>query len=310
MIFQNKYSLRFVLLACIVFQACGSERSGQMEADTPTTGTLNIGVEHSDSPALVAQINLFQSLYPKSELNASFLPQNRILELMMNDSLKTAVMHRDLSAAEKNTLQQAGINARSTLIGYAGIALVSARLNPIDTNAIFINDLKALFTGLKGGPQLIFDHASGACFSYFRDSLCGGVKPGPGVKALNSNSEVLNYVMANPGCIGVIGANWVGDMTSETARSMFRQIRILPVRTEPEGPAYKPFYAHVKLKKYPLRYGIYMINTQHYQGLGSGFITFVGGAQGQLALKKSGIVPVRDQERIIQIHNGLPEALK
>jgi hypothetical protein len=53
-----------------------------------------------------------------------------------------------------------------------------------------------------------------------------------------------------------------------------------------------------------------MINTQHYQGLGSGFITFVGGAQGQLALKKSGIVPVRDQERVIQIHPGLPEALK
>lgn len=310
MIFRNKYPWLFVLLACIVFQACGSERSGQMEADTPTTGTLNIGVEHSDSPALVAQINLFQSLYPKSVLNASFLPQNRILELMMNDSLKTAVMHRDLNREEKTALEQNGIKVRSTLVGFAGIALVTAGVTEADTAPLYLKELQKLFTGTATARQLIFDHASGACFTYFRDSLCGGVKPGTGVKALNSNSEVLNYVMANPGCIGVIGANWVGDMTSETARSMFRQIRILPVRTEPEGPAYKPFYAHIKLKKYPLRYGIYMINTQHYQGLGSGFITFVGGAQGQLALKKSGIVPVRDQERVIQINPGLPEALK
>lgn len=306
---RNKPFLLLVFLACMLFQACGGKDSGLSEADTPTTGTLNIGIEHSDSPALVAQINLFQSLYPKSEFKASFLPQNRILELMMNDSLKVGVMHRDLSATEKKLLQQNGIQARSTLIGYAGIALVTARQEQ-DTSAILLEDLKKLFTGANSDRVLVFDHAAGACFRFFKDSLCAGAAPGPGVQALNSNSEVLNYVMNHPGCVGVVGANWVGDMTSETARSMFRKIRIMPVQTEPEGAAYKPFYAHIKLKKYPLRYGIFMINTQHYQGLGSGFITFVGGAQGQLALKKSGIVPVRDQERIIQIYSGWPKALK
>jgi phosphate transport system substrate-binding protein len=309
MIFHNKYPLLYMFVACIVFQACGGRDSGQTTADTPTTGTLKIGVEHSDSPALVAQINLFQSLYPKSELNPSFLPQNRILELMMNDSLKVGVMHRDLNAAEKNLLQQHGIQVRSTLIGFAGIALVTARQEQ-DTSAILLDDLKALFTGKNSERALVFGHAAGACFRYFTDSLCAGAQPGPAVKALNSNSKVLNYVINHPGCVGVVGANWVGDMTSETARSMYRKIRIIPVQTEPGGLAYKPFYAHIKLKKYPLRYGIFMINTQHYQGLGSGFITFVGGAQGQLALKKSGIVPVRDQERIIQINSGWPKDLK
>lgn len=309
MTIRNKFSLLYVLLACMLFQACGGKDNGLSEADTPTTGTLNIGVEHSDSPALVAQINLFQSLYPKSKLNTAFLPQNRILELMMNDSLKVGVMHRDLNAAERKLLQQNGIQVRSTLVGYAGIALVTARQEQ-DTAAILLDDLKALFTGARTERALVFDHAAGACFRFFKDSLCAGAQPGPAVKALNSNSEVLNYVMNHPGCVGVVGANWVGDMTSETARSMFRNIRIIPVQTEPGELSYKPFYAHIKLKKYPLRYGIFMINTQHYQGLGSGFITFVGGAQGQLALKKSGIVPVRDQERIIQINSGWPKDLK
>jgi phosphate transport system substrate-binding protein len=306
---HNKLGLLFAAAACIMFCACGTGSSRQREADTPTSGILPLGIEHSDSPALAAQINLFQSLYPQTALKASFLPQNRILELLMNDSLKTGVMHRDLSRTEKDALQQTGIKARSTLIGYAGVALVMAR-NSHDTSPVLLANLKALFSSGTTETQLVFDHPGGACFSYFRDSLCGGAQPGPGVKALSSNSEVLRYVIDNPGCIGVIGANWIGDMTSETARSMYRQIRILPVKTAADGPAFKPFYAHIKLNQYPLRYGIYMINTQHYQGLGSGFITFVGGAQGQLALKKSGIVPVRDQERVIQIHPGLPEALK
>jgi len=299
-----KYSLPILLL---FFAACGGQPQVPVEQDTPLDGRLAMAFEPGDSPSLQAQVDLFEGIYRAADIQPVYMAQNRIIESLLNDSIRVGFIHRNLSPAEVAMFESQGKKPRVTFLGRSALALISAQ-----GSADSLTDLDALrasFTG-ENGKYLVFDRTGSAAFTQVRDSVCGGAKPGSRVVAVGSYAAVVDYVIKNPGSIGVIDASWLADMTSETSRSVFRRVQTVRVKNPADSQYYKPFFRHVYLNKYPLSFGLYAVNTQHYSGLGTGFITFIGGAQGQLALKKSGFAPATEQERLIQMHLGLPDELK
>jgi len=296
------------ILALMLVVACQPTTKGPEDTDTPISGTLRMAFEEGDSPAIKAQINLFSAIYRGSSVQALYLNQNRIIELLLNDSIHVGVLHRALSAEEISMFEGQKLTPRTTYLGRSALAVIASKSHQDST--ITMAALKKLFTGALQKQYLVFDRTGSAAFMQIKDSVCGGVNPGPAVVAAGSNQAVVQYVLNNPGAIGIIGASWLADMTDSTARSNFSKVRTIQVENPLDSKFYKPFFRHVALKKYPLSFGLYAVNTQHYPGLGTGFITFMGGAQGQLALKKSGIVPAQEQERVIQMHMGLPRELK
>jgi phosphate transport system substrate-binding protein len=297
-----------VITFLILMAACQSTTKGPEEPDTPISGTLRMAFEEGDSPSIKAQINLFSAIYRGSLVQPLYTNQNRIIELLLNDSIHVGVLHRRLSAEELSMFEGQRLTPRTSYLGRSALAVISAA--SYSDSTISIQALKNLFTAPLQKQYLVFDRTGSAAFMQIKDSICGGVNPGTAVVAAGSNPAVIQYVLDNPGAIGIIGASWLADMTDSTARSNFRKVRTLQVENLLDSKFYKPFYRHVALGKYPLSFGLYAVNTQHYPGLGTGFITFIAGAQGQLALKKSGIVPAKDQERVIQMHMGLPRELK
>lgn len=300
-----KYSLSVFIL---FLAACGAQPEAGTEKDTPLDGNLAMAFEPGDSPSMQAQVNLFEGIYRAADIQPVFLPQNRILQWLLNDSIRVGFIHRNLSPAEVAMFESQGKKPRVTFLGRSALALITLRGS--GDSLISLDQIRERFTGNEDRGYLIFDRTGSAAFMQVRDSVCGGANPGSNVVAVGSYAAVVDYVTSNPGSIGVVGASWLADMTSETSRSVFRRVQAVQVKNPDDSQYYKPFFRHVYLKKYPLSFGLFAVNTQHYSGLGTGFITFMGGAQGQLALKKSGYAPATEQERLIQVHLGLPEELK
>ena len=65
------------------------------------------------------------------------------------------------------------------------------------------------------------------------DSICGG-KPlaTDNVSALKTNQQVIKYVAENPGAMGVIGVNWLGNRSDTTNLSFTEEIRVMAVSAE------------------------------------------------------------------------------
>jgi phosphate transport system substrate-binding protein len=300
-----KYSLPLFIL---LLASCGAQPEAGSEKDTPLDGALAMAFEPGDSPSMQAQIDLFEGIYRTADIQPVFLSQNQILQWLLNDSIRVGFIHRNLSPSEVAMMESQGKKPRVTFLGRSALALITLRGS--GDSLISLDRIRERFTGNEDRGYLVFDRTGSAGFLQIRDSVCGGANPGSNVVAAGSYAAVVDYVCNNPGAIGVIGASWLADMTSETSRSVLRRVQALQVQNPDDSQYYKPFFRHVYLKKYPLSFGLYAVNTQHYSGLGTGFITFIGGAQGQLALKKSGFAPATEQERLIQMHLGLPDELK
>ncbi len=63
------------------------------------------------------------------------------------------------------------------------------------------------------------------------------------VSALKTDQQVIDYVADNPGAMGVVGVNWLGNRSDTTNLSFREEIRVMSVSAEDVAtPAnsYKP----------------------------------------------------------------------
>ena len=58
--------------------------------------------------------------------------------------------------------------------------------------------------------------------------------------------------------------------------------------------------AYIALKQYPLIREVYMINREGRAGLGTGFVSFVAGDQGQRIIRLMGMLPATMPVRIVK----------
>jgi phosphate transport system substrate-binding protein len=119
-----------------------------------------------------------------------------------------------------------------------------------------------------------------------------------------SSAEVINYVEKHPNSLGIISVNWISDRQDSTSFSFLSRISTVAITSEfySEGPDfYQPHPAYIADRSYPFIRDVYAINRETFPGVGSGFIMFVAGDQGQRIVLKSGMVPATMPVRLIQV---------
>ena len=79
--------------------AC-SGPGGPGSLDTATTGRVAVSVDETFGPILQAQLDTFSQLYPLAHVRMAFQPEEKVMQALMNDSVKVAVVPRELTAAE------------------------------------------------------------------------------------------------------------------------------------------------------------------------------------------------------------------
>lgn len=299
-----------LIILTILIASCRNPMGVQPLDEAPTRGNIRISVDESFQLLYDTQLYTFESLYTDAKIAASYKPEVEVLDDFMKDSVRTIVLTRDLNKEEKEYLLTKSFVARTTKVAHDALALI---INPDNPDTIimekqFADILRGKITNwndlspnsAKKPINVVFDNNKSGNVRYFREKFeITGNFPS-NCFAVNSNEEVINYVKNNPSALGIISVNWVSDQQDSISERFLESVRIMEVGTDPKNYC-KPYQGYIAERSYPFCRDVYMISRETFSGLGTGFVSFVAGDQGQRIILKSGLVPATMPVRLIEI---------
>ncbi len=305
-------AMRFFLMVILgVIVSCSGSTTNTSES--PTRGDIKISVDESFRPLIETEIHTFTSLYTNAHITAEYKPEFDVVADFMNDSVKVMVTSRKLSDNQIQYLRDMLIVARTVTFAYDALALITNRENK--DSLIKYNTIRDIFTGkIKnwkevnpqsrlGGINVIFDSNKSGNIRYFRELFEIKDTLGQNFFAVNSNTEVIDYVSRNRDALGVISVNWISDKDDSLSMSFVDKINVVAVSQQfiNDGTYYRPYQGSIYDRSYPFVREVYLTSRETFHGLGSGFIQWATSEQGQRIVLKSGLVPATMPIRLVQI---------
>ncbi len=305
----NPFFLALAMFIMVV-TSCHNPMGVQPLKETPTRGNIKISVDESFKLLYDTQVYTFESLYPDAKIAVSYKPEAEVLADLLNDSVRTIVLTRDLTQKEKDYLFAQKFVARTTKVAHDALALIVNKANP-DTLILdfqFADIFKGKITTWKQinpkSPEkpisVVFDNNKSGNVRYFREKFDLKGNFPSNCAAVNTNDEVINYVKNNPSALGIISVNWISDTQDSVSEKFLESVKVVEVGTDPKNYC-KPYQGYIAEGSYPFCRDVYMISRETFSGLGTGFASFVAGDQGQRIILKSGLVPATMPIRLIQI---------
>ena len=306
------------LLGALGLVGCNGGNKPAAALDTPTSGTINIGVDETFAPIIKSEVDTFQKLYPGAQIRAMYKAENDVMRAFMDDSVRLAVVSRQLTEAEKAHFKSIQIEPRAIRIGVDGVAIILHPSNP--DSLLTTAQLRGIFTGQlkqwnqlspgnkKGEITAVFDNNNSSTARFVQDSITRGTGLAKGIFASESNPALLDYVASHPNAIGVIGVNWISDRDDKGVQKLLKRVRVAGISAKAANSTpddyVQPYQAYLAQKTYPLRRELYVISREARAGLGTGFASFVAGNKGQLIMLKSVLMPATGQVRIIDVKSN------
>lgn len=300
------YRLFKVLIGSIVLPLLfvfSCQKKQQANTDTIIGGKATIYVDESILPIIEDEQAVFETEY-KAKLQLVSQSENEIVNALLKDSAKIAVLTRELSAQEINAFKAKKIYPRTTPVATDAVAFIRNKtakdtLIVMQDVADFVNG--KTFPNIKG---LVFDNANSSTVRYLSKVLGTTFVNQKNIFSLKKNEEVIKYVANNEGMVGIIGINWIFQPPLDL-QEFVDKVTVLSVQDKNKSEYFFPTQDNLAMGKYPLARHLYIINCQGYSGLGMGFASFLGGERGQRIILKSGLVPERMPGRKIIIRNTI-----
>lgn len=310
--FKNSLKVVPYIIMAFVLTSCLSGGTGAVK-ETPTSGDIKILVDESFKPLIESEAAVFTSLYRNARITPMYKPEVDVVNEFMMDSAKVMVTSRKLSDDQIKYLRDTLIVARTTTFAYDALALVINRENY--DSLLKYEEIKNIFSGKitswkeinpktkLGKIRVIFDSPKSGNIRFFRERFDIKDQLPSNFFAVNSNSEVIDFVERNSDAMGIISVNWISDKDDSTSRSFVKRIKVIAV-SKPyleEDAYYPPKQGNIYDKSYPFIREIYLISRETFSGLGSGFINWACAEQGQRIVLKSGLLPATMPIRLVQI---------
>jgi len=308
---------KVVLLITIslVLLSCSSDnRKNLKRTDTPTSGFAEFVSDDCFAPIINNEIAVFEALNQEAFVTPRYTNEVEAINLMLKDSLRLAVLARDLTEEEKQGLRNKKLDPRSQKIAIDGIALI---INNENTDSLIsVPQLKRIMTGeitswkeVNPGSKynnmtVVFDNPNSSTVRFIKDSICKDKPLFEGLRALDNNQAVLDFVAKTPNSMGVIGVNWISNPKDSTNLTFSTQIRVMSVsRSEPatRNNSYQPQPAFLALGDYPLTRDVYVVLTDLRGTLQAGLVRFLAGDRGQRIILKAGLVPATRPVRLVTV---------
>ncbi len=313
------------LVLMVLFSSCN--RGSKAPVTTSTSGTITLMCDNSFENILQQEIDVFEFQYPKAHILARYLPQNDVIDSLMEFKTRAIVAARDLTKAEKDYLRKNKRAVRSQMIAVDALALIVNTENTIEM--ISRKEIGDILTGKLtnwnevepskvGDIRIVFDDENSSTVQYMRDSLMNGEPFGTNVHAQGSIEGVFQAVRKNKNAIGVIGVSWItSDMRNSevSTEDMVAQlndeggvnvaefdgsVKVLKVMGNTRE-AYKPYQQYIYDGRYPLFRQIYMIIASAGGTLEHGFYSFVTSYNGQKLIMKTGVMPAVMHPQIVEL---------
>jgi len=314
---QNRTANRFLsaswVICLIIMTSCGGN-SNSKNTDTPTAGTIKVGIDDSYHLLAEAEVFTFETVYKYAHIDTIFKTEADVINDFMNDTVPLIIVNRKLSDEQMAYLRERQYIPKTTKIAIDAIALIVNKENP-DTS-MFYQSIKEIFLGkitswnqinskskLKD-IRVVFDNFKSGNPRYFKEKFAIDSFPST-CSAANNNSEVINYVEKNKNAIGVISVNWISDPADTVSHNFLKRFKVVGIALEgdndPGTKFYKPYPGYIAEGSYPFTRNVYCINRQSYTGLAHGFSSFLAGEKGQFIVLHSGLVPAAMPVRLVEI---------
>jgi phosphate transport system substrate-binding protein len=295
-----------LLVLFTVFDACRQKAKPVEQRDSVVSGTVKIAVDESLQPIVDEEAYVFEHLNPKARPDILYRPENGVLSLLLNDSVRVAFLSRDLTIDEKKILTDRTLPPVVDRFAIDAIALIVNQAS--NDTLITVNEIKKMLNGqARTTTNIVFDNPNSGLVRYLKQFSGNKDFKQKNIYALKTNEEVIKYVSQHPQAIGITGFGWLNDPDADYADAV-KKVKIVAVKDENSkdapGQYFKPSQNTLALKQYPLTRDLYVVNCTGKMGLGSGFTYFVLGERGQRIILESGILPDSIPEREINItHN-------
>jgi phosphate transport system substrate-binding protein len=256
-------------------------------------GTAQFVVDESFAPIVDEEAYVFKALFKEAKPVFIRKSENDALRLFLSDSIRVALLARDLTPQEQKLLKSKTLTAEINLFAYDAIALI---VNEASADTVTsVTELKKILNGqAKTDKNIVFDNPNSSITRYLKAFSGNQTLQQKNIYALKSNVEVIKYVSEHKDAIGFVSFTWLNDPDKDYA-PFVSKVKIMGVRNESykDDPLvyFKPSQTSIALKQYPLTRGLYIINSTGRTGLGTGFASFLASERGQRIILRSGILP-------------------
>jgi phosphate transport system substrate-binding protein len=302
-----------VVLSAFFFLITCKNKGPYVMPESPTSGKIKIVADESFRPIVQSEVSAFTSIYSNAHITPEFKPEKELISDFLNDSVDVVVTSWAPSKELQETLLKTQVVTKTVLVAYDALALVLNKNNP--DSLLTFDDVKNIFTGKVkewkqinpnsklGDFKVIFDNDKSANIRYFKEKFALPEQLPSNFFAVKSNPEVISYVSQSPESIGIVSVNWISDSDDSASASFSDKIRVAAVSAEylDKNTFYRPVQGSIYDKSYPFVRETNIISRETAYGLGSGFIAWVSGEQGQRIILKSGLVPATMPVRLVRI---------
>ncbi len=301
---KSKSASFMLALLLIFFTSC--HQNVRTDTDTVNSGTIHISVDESFKPVIDSQIQVFEALHPKAKIIAEYKPEAECFKDLIKDSTRMIIVTRGLSPLEEKYYKDSlSYSPTWSRVAFDAIAVIENRDSP---DSLFtMNEIRSILDGSSGGKLLaVFDGLKETSTIRFAiDSILKGKPLDPKRVFAEDNSQgVIDYVSTHKGVLGFVGVSWIGNPEDSTQLSFLTKVRIASIQCScPENSYIKPYQANIILHRYPMIRGLYYIIKENYDGLGSGFATFLEYERGQLIFSRAYLAPAKMDFSIRKANN-------
>ncbi|MCC8146285.1 MAG: substrate-binding domain-containing protein [Bacteroidales bacterium] len=302
--FASLSILLFVGVVC--FFSCKKEAPKDTWTDTLTTGYIKVACDEDFKPLMEAAVQSFVAYNPAAFISPVYTTEKEAIRLLSEDSVRFALVTRDMYPQEKVKLTEKGMQVTKHLVAFDGVAVIMNRANP--DSIIGLPSLRKILTGeitewsqiypesRYGTIRTIFNNTESGVLRYVADSLLRGESRSSNLYALANNAEVIQRVAEMPNSIGIVGVNIFSNVNS-SGLEYIDQIRMMRISRD-ENPrlenSYLPYAGDIAQENYPLWRPVYGLLSDPRSGLSAGFSIFLANEVGQKVILKTGLMPVTD----------------
>ncbi|MDB5009101.1 MAG: hypothetical protein JWP45_3494 [Mucilaginibacter sp.] len=305
-----KYSLKLTVIAAIVslalFQSC-KRKAANNNLQRFTSSTTKIAVDESFQPIFEEELYIFKALYNNVNPTIVYAPENNAVNLLLDDSVRVAVLSRELNTEELKALNTKNLKPIVNRFAIDAIALIVNKVS--NDTTITISEIKKMLNGdTKQDKNIVFDNPNSGLVRYLKNFSGSRDFKQKNIYALKSNKDVIKYVSTHPDAIGITDFSWLNDPDKDYADAV-DNVKIVGVMDDVTKNASKEYFTPsqntLALKQYPLTRDLYILNCTGSLGLGMEFAAFMASDRGQRIILKSGLLPNDIPGREINMQNKI-----
>jgi len=306
---QMNFKMKIVLLPLVIAWTCQGCKQGapttnaKLQGDDFTKGTTLFAADESFSPIVDEELYIFKALFKEAKPVITYKPESQVLNMLLNDSVRVAILSRSLDTAEINLFKRRTLPADINKFAVDAVALIVNHASADTTTSV--KEIIAMLNGkAKTDKSIVFDNPNSSLVRYLKQ-LSGTIDlKQKNIYALKSNKDVINYVSTHPNSIGIVGFAWLNDPDTDYAAAVDK-VKIMGVKDENNKKTpneyFKPSQTTLVQHTYPLSRSLYIIDCTGKKGLGAGFASFLKSERGQRIILKSGLLPDSIPQREINI---------